>query len=231
MKYEFLLFDADDTLLDFHRAEHSALTDTLLAYDLPCNDEIISIYSEINASLWRALERGEIEKSRLRDRRFELLCERFDFKVIPSAEMSRVYTDHLSEKPYTIDGALDLCRKLSEKYKMYIVTNGLKTVQSKRFASSGLSPYFIKSFISEDVGFEKPNVRYFEMIAKQIPNFDKSKCLIIGDSLTSDIKGGDGFGIDTCWYNPKNKTNTTHLKITYEIRTLCELEKILLTEA
>lgn len=230
MKYDTLLFDADDTLLDFKRAERSALTDTLKEYGLPCDENIISEYSKINVSLWKMLELGQIEKSRLRTKRFEMLCEKYSFSANAS-DMAITYTDRLSEKPFTIGGAADVCRKLSEKHKMYLVTNGIKSVQSKRFAESGLAPFFIRSFISEDVGYEKPSVKYFEYVAASIPGFDKSRTLIIGDSLSSDIKGGNLFGIDTCFYNPLYNDIPCEIKVNYNIQSLYELEKILLTEA
>ncbi len=228
MKYKTLLFDADDTLLDFGRAEHAALTDTLLQNGLPCTPEITSRYSEINLSLWKALERGEIEKSRLRVERFECFCNEFGFDADPLV-LADTYTERLSEKSYTIEGVVELCAKLSKFYRMYIVTNGLKVIQTRRFAASGLPPYFEKSFISEDVGFEKPDRRYFEKLAESIPDFDKETTLIIGDSLTSDMRGGVNFGIDTCWYNPKNKTAPTEFELTYEVHSIAELGKLLLT--
>ncbi len=228
MKYKTLLFDADDTLLDFGRAEHAALTDTLTDHGLPVTPEIMSRYSEINLSFWKALERGEIEKSRLRVARFEKFCSELGFSVDPLA-MADTYTERLSQKSYTLDGAVELSSELSKHYKMYIVTNGLKTIQTRRFAESGLPPYFEKSFISEDMGFEKPDVRYFERLAELIPDFDKETTLIIGDSLTSDMRGGVNFGIDTCWFNPKNKTAPTDMSLTYEVHSIAEMGKLLLT--
>ena len=165
------------------------------------------------------LELGQIEKSRLRTKRFELLCEKYGFSV-NSSDMAETYTDRLSEKTYTIDGAAALCQKLSEKYRLYVVTNGIKTVQSKRFAESGLAQYFIRSFISEDIGYEKPSTKYFERVAECIENFDKSRTLIIGDSLTGDMKGGYLAGIDTCWFNPNHNLNTFDFSVTYEIDSL-----------
>ncbi len=229
MKYKTLLFDADDTLLDFGRAEHAALSDTLTEYGLPATPEIMSRYSEINLSFWKALERGEIEKSRLRVARFESFCREFGFSVEPLA-MADTYTERLSEKAYTLQGAVELCASLSKHYKMYIVTNGLKVIQTRRYAASGLPPYFLNCFISEDVGYEKPDVRYFEKLAESIPGFDKTTTLIIGDSLTSDMRGGINFGIDTCWFNPKRKTAPAEFELTYEVHTICELEALLLPE-
>ena len=227
MKYKTLLFDADDTLLDFHRAESAALTDTLTKHGLPCTPDIIRIYSEINDSLWKALERGEIEKDKLRVVRFERFCEELGFSADPKG-LAQTYMECLSTKPYVFDGAIELCRELSKHYRMYIVTNGLKTIQTRRFSQSGLAPYFEKSFISEDSGFEKPDTRYFEWATAQIPEFDPNTTLVIGDSLTSDMKGGINFGLDTCWYNPKQKTAPQDLELTYTVHGFDELGRLLM---
>lgn len=225
MKYSTLLFDADDTLLDFHRAESEALTDTLKEYHLPCDSHIIETYSEINASLWRMLERGEIEKQRLRVERFVMLLD-FLGVAHDAERLAVTYTDRLADKPFIVEGADEVCRKLSESCRMYVITNGLKSVQSKRFAASGLSGFFTRSFISEDMGYEKPDVRYFEKVSSLIPNFDRKTTLVIGDSLTSDMRGGIAFGLDTCWYNPKSKPQPENMRINYTIGSLSELADI-----
>ena len=111
---------------------------------------------------------------------------------------------------------------------MYIVTNGQKKVQNGRLFGSVLKDLFIKAFISEDVGYEKPRIEYFEAVAREIPDFDKSKTVIIGDSLTSDIKGGVNFGIDTCWYNPCGKECPEDMKITYMVSSFDDIRKIFL---
>ena len=226
-KYTYVLFDADETLLDFERAEREALTEALTRFGIPCDENVIELYSGINASLWKKLERREIEKSRLRVLRFELLRDALGFDADPT-EVAFAYTDSLSKQSFLLAGAINICQKLAEHCKLYIVTNGLKDVQRGRLGGSGLPPYFEGVFVSEDVGFEKPDARYFEAVAERISGFNKKDAIIVGDSLSSDIKGGIGFGIDTCWFNPKGKEKPTDMNITYTVKNLSELEDIIL---
>ena len=214
MKYTTLLFDADGTLFDFLLAEKEALAETLFSFKIEPTEEIVASYSEINDGLWKALERGEIEKDVLRYKRFELFCEKHGF-VCDIKKMSEMYTDKLSTKGLLYDGAHELCRKLYNKARLYIVTNGIDFVQKGRMDLSGISNFFETSFISGEIGYEKPDTRFFEHVAKHIDGFDKSKTIIVGDSLSSDIKGGIAFGIDTCWYNPNGKPIPENMPITY----------------
>ncbi len=225
MKYTTLLFDADDTLLDFKRAEHSALVNTLEKFSLPATDEIIAAYSEINIGLWRLLEAGGITKDELKIKRFALFCERFSFEADPT-EMAHAYMDSLSYQSHLIDGAIDIVQKLFGKCRLYIITNGIKFIQRRRFSNTPIAEYFERIFISEDVGAEKPSEKYFEFVASTIPEFNKSETLVIGDSLSSDIKGGIDFGLDTCWYNPACKERPSNMDITYEIRELSQIYNI-----
>lgn len=226
-KYKILLFDADATLLDFHRSEYEAVIDCLEYAGLPATDEIIKKYSEINDGYWKMLERNEITKPELMVARWRSLLEYYNFDF--DAEIiSNLYPEKLSEKCYILDGAEELCKKLHGKFKMYIITNGFKSVQQKRFCMSPLAKYFDDVFISEDIGYDKPSIKYFELISKRIPDFDPAKALVIGDSLTSDIRGGINAGIDTCWYNPKGKKAPDDMKITYTISNLSQIEGIVL---
>jgi len=226
--YRTILFDADNTLFDFSRAEREALADTLVYCGITPTDTLIKAYSEINDRMWKRLERGEIAKEALREARFEEFCKAFGFDAdVP--QMSKTYMDFLSEKAHLIDGAGEICAALAARYQLYIVTNGIKSVQRRRFAACALKPYFFDIFISEEIGFEKPHVGYFEAVAARIPEFTPKTALIVGDSLTSDIKGGIAAGIDTCWYNPHALENREALPITYEIKALQELAPLLLS--
>ena len=216
MRYTTILFDADGTLLDFSRSEDEAIRETMLAFDIVPDDDRVRVYSEINDKLWKALERKEIEKEVLLYHRFELFCEHYGF-VADAKKMAAEYMKNLSTKGYTIDGADELCKRLFGKVKMYIVTNGVEFIQNGRFARCPIEKYFEKRFISGVIGYEKPDVRYFECVASEIPSFEKDKTIIVGDSLTSDIKGGINFGVDTCWYNPKGKKRPENMNITYEV--------------
>ena len=230
MRYTTVLFDADGTLFDFLRAEKEALSETLLAFGITPEEERIKAYSAINDRLWKALERGEIEKDVLRLKRFELFCEKYGFiRDIP--KMASLYTDNLATKGHLIDGADMLCRKLYGKVRLYIVTNGIDFVQKGRMAVSGIKDFFDAVFISGEIGIEKPDVKYFEHVASHIENFSKKETLIVGDSLTSDIKGGIAFGLDTCWYNPIRKETPEDMKITYITKNFDEIYDIIVTES
>ena len=226
-KYEILLFDADATLLDFKRSEHEAVIESLTFFGLPATDEIIEKYSEINDGYWKMLERGEIEKSKLYDARWEALIAFYGFEC-DAKGLSKKYIDSLTTKSYELDGAVEICRKLHGKYRMYLVTNGQKQVQEGRLFPSPVYKFFDDCFISEDIGFEKPSIKYFDAVSRMIPGYDATKAIIIGDSLTSDIQGGINAGIDTCWFNPRGKNAPDDMQITYVINDLSELEKILL---
>ena len=222
-KYDIILLDADDTLLDFKLAEKTAILETLSYFGLPTNGEVISKYSEINKNCWKMLERREITKPQLKVFRFAELCRTYSFDADPT-ELARCYEQKLSEQAFVIDGAVDFCRRLSEKCDVYLITNGIKAVQTGRLTGSGLLPYVKKIFISEDVGFEKPDVRYFDFVASEIDNFSKERALVVGDSLSSDIAGGINFGLDTCWYNPFGADGNG---MTYIARSYPEIEAII----
>ena len=202
--YKWLLFDADDTLLDFKLGEKRAITATFESVGLPTDDEVIETYSRINDNLWKMLERGEVTKDRLKVLRFEQFCEHYGFDL-DGAMLADAYVDNLKKQTVLLDGAEEVCRALYGKYKMYIITNGIEAVQKARFGGCAIRDYFDKCYISDAIGVAKPKKGFFDAVAADIPDFDKSQALIIGDSLTSDIKGANNYSLDSCWYNPKGK--------------------------
>ena len=202
--YKWLLFDADDTLLDFKLGERRAITATFESVGLPTDDEVIETYSRINDNLWKMLERGEVTKDRLKVLRFEQFCEHYGFDL-DGAMLADAYVENLKKQTVLLDGAEEVCRALYGKYKMYIITNGIEAVQKARFGGCAIKDYFEKCYISDAIGVAKPKKGFFDAVAADIPGFDKSQALIIGDSLTSDIKGANNYSLDSCWYNPKGK--------------------------
>lgn len=226
-KYKILLFDADSTLLDFEACEQEAVIDCLNYAKLPVTDEVIKKYSEINKGYWEMLERREITKKELMVARWSSLFEYYGFDV-NAVEIAELYPKRLADKSHLMVGAEEICKKLYGKFKMYIVTNGFKSVQEKRFMSCPLAKYFDDVFISEDIGYDKPAIEFFDIIAKRIPDYDPNAAIIIGDSLTSDIKGGINAGIDTCWFNPSGKSIPNGMNITYDIRDLDQIAEIVL---
>ncbi len=187
----------------------------------------MATYSRINDAMWKRLERGEITKEALREARFAEFCVAVGASC-DVKQMATAYIEFLSEQHELIAGALEVTKELSKHFALYIVTNGIKTVQRRRFAASELKPYFKDIFISEELGFEKPHRGYFDAVARRIKNFSPEHVLIVGDSLTSDIKGGIAAGIDTCWYEPHGLPSPADIPMTYRIKALEDLVPLLL---
>ncbi len=215
-RYTTVLFDADNTLLDFNRSEREALLDALQGMGVPTSEDMVLAYSRINLSFWKKLERGEITKAALREARFAAFCQEFDLTLdVPALAVA--YTDALATKAYLIPGAEQACHALCSHARLCIITNGLKSVQEGRFDRSPLKPMFSQVFISEEIGAEKPHKAYFDAVAAALPDFDPQKTLVVGDSLTSDIQGGINAGLDTCWFNPTGAPAPDGMPITYVI--------------
>lgn len=227
VRYPIVLFDADNTLFDFHTSEREALCDALRFVGITPNEEMIQVYSRINDALWKRLERGEVTKNALRVIRFEELCAYYGLKT-DVARLAVAYTDFLSTKQYLMPGAMEVCEALAPHCDLYIITNGIKSVQRGRFEPSPLRPFFKDLFISEELGFEKPKREYFDAVAASIPDFDPRRALVVGDSLSSDVQGGIQAGIDTCWINHKGQTPPDDLRIDYVIRELKDVVPLVL---
>lgn len=227
MGYRFALFDADNTLLDFSAAERAAITFCLKVRELPFDAETLACYSRINELHWKALERGETTRDRLKVERFADFFRALSYEGDPS-QMASDYIGALSRESALIDGALELIKSLHGKCELYIVTNGITAVQKSRFSRCALSPYFNACFISEEMGCAKPDKVFFDLVAASIEGFDPQEAIVIGDSLSSDVQGGINAGLDTCWYNPHGAEVPREMKITYTVRSLGEIEQILL---
>ncbi|PAQ14233.1 noncanonical pyrimidine nucleotidase, YjjG family [Bacillaceae bacterium SAOS 7] len=228
-KYQTLLFDVDDTLLDFRAAEDLALRFLFEDQDIPLTVEIEAHYKQINQDLWRAFEEGKITRDDVLNTRFSVLFEAYGQEV-DGIVLDNKYRSYLEKGHQLIDGAFELITNLQYQYDLYIVTNGVSKTQYKRLRDSSLYPLFKGIFVSEDTGYQKPMKEYFDYVFARIPNFSVDQALIIGDSLSADIKGGQLAGIDTCWFNPNMKLNDTDLAPTYQIQQLDELYQILKEE-
>lgn len=223
--YTSLFLDIDNTLLDFYKAEDVAVRSVLRAHSLPYDDATVKLYSGINQSYWERFEKGEIPKSDIFEGRFKTLLEALN-ATGDTAAISKEYCVYLSEGYFKVEGALDILEYLKLRgYKLYATTNGLSSTQFKRIKNSGIEPYFDKIFVSEEAGHQKPEKEYFDYVIDNIPEKDKSKMLVVGDSQSSDILGGVNSGIDTCWFNFQN--TKPKYKSKYEITKLAELKEIL----
>ncbi len=223
IKYVFL--DLDDTILDFHKAEEVAIEKTLSDFSIPVTAENKALYSKINKGCWEALERGEITRARLRSLRFERFFEAIGIRAVKNVH--EVYENYLSQGHYFLPGAEALLEALYPKYALYLATNGIAAVQAGRVASAGIGKYFAARFVSEEVGFNKPSREYFDACFASIEGFSRDAAVIVGDSLTSDIKGGITAGIKTVWFNPRHVENTGDIKPDVEIAALDALPDVL----
>ena len=225
-----VLLDLDDTILDFGIAEHQALKKAMGDLGVDNSDAVISRYSEINKLHWEMLERGEITRAQVLLGRFQVLLEELGHEDKESAiaiALRDTYEENLSHGHWFVEGAERLLEDLKDKYRLFLCSNGTAKVQKGRLESSGISPYFEKIFVSELIGCNKPAREYFERCFEQIPDMELSRCIIIGDSLSSDILGGINAGIRTCWFNPKFAENRKNIAPDYEIYSLEQVPVLL----
>jgi 2-haloacid dehalogenase len=225
--YNTILLDADDTIFDFAACEGEAIRLAFKRYGFHLNEDVRRAYANINEDLWKQYEMGIIDKDTVLNKRFRILFDRFEIKGNDKHGFEEAYQELLGMQHILIDDAIQVIEYLYEKYDLYIVTNGVTSTQLRRICESGIEPYMKRIFVSEETGFQKPMKEYFDYCFERIDNSRADKTMIIGDSLSSDIKGGNNAGITTCWYNPKSLTNTTDSRVDIEIRHLRELYKIL----
>ncbi|GGL47670.1 YjjG family noncanonical pyrimidine nucleotidase [Sporolactobacillus putidus] len=225
-KYQTLLFDVDDTLLDFGAAENQALKLLFASQKIPLTSDIEARYKKLNQDLWRSYEEGKMDRDEVVYTRFSRLFNAYGQEV-DGVLMEKNYRRYLEKGHQLIQGALELITNLQNHYDLYIVTNGVSETQERRLRDSGLFPLFKDIFVSEATGFQKPMKEYFDYVFARIPGFSADQGLVIGDSISSDIKGGQLAGLDTCWFNPGMIPNNTEFVPTHQIRQLDELYRIL----
>ena len=217
MTYKFLLFDLDHTLLDFDTAEDVALTQLLKEEGIEDIQAYKDYYVPMNKSLWKDLEEKKITKQELVNTRFSKLFSHFGIEK-DGVYLAERYQFYLAQQGQVFSGAMELLDSLIDRgYELYAATNGITTIQTGRMARSGLAPYFNQVFISEQLQTQKPDALFYEKIGQQIAGFSKEKTLMIGDSITADIQGGNNADIDTIWYNPHHLENKTKAQPTYEV--------------
>lgn len=225
-RYKTLLFDLDDTLLDFRAAENAALESLFNGQGVSLTGETITRYQLLNKNLWQLFEEGKLTKEEVIHTRFETLFAECG-KEVDGRQMDDEYREYLEQGYQFIDGAEELISSLQGKFGLYIVTNGIARTQLKRLHGSGLYSRLDGVFISERLKAQKPMKAFFEAVFAAIPSFDRHQTLIIGDSFNADIRGGQAAGLDTCWFNPHNLPRPGDIRPTYEIRELQELLQLL----
>ena len=224
---EFLFLDLDDTILDFHKAERIALSRTIREFGVEPTEEILQLYHEINDWHWKQLELGKMTREEVLVNRFAVLFERLG-RNVEAAACTKRYSENLAIGHYFMPGAEEAVAALSKKYRLFLASNGTASVQHGRMTSANLYRFFEEAFVSQEIGHNKPSRAYFEACFARIPGFDREKAMMVGDSLTSDIKGGINAGIKTVWVNPGHK-DCGEIKPDYEIEALSQLEALLET--
>jgi len=220
-----VFLDLDDTLLDFHRSEAVAISETLSGFGIEPTEAVRKRYSEINRSVWEQLELGKMTREEILVRRFELLFEELGAGVDGMAARRR-YEWNLGSSYFYMDGAEALLDEISEKYDLYLMSNGTAAVQDRRIAASGIAKHFKGIFISERIGYNKPSREFFDQCFAKIPDFIKEESIIVGDSLSSDIQGGINASILTCHYNSRGEKKEGIIP-DYTIKSLEELPALL----
>lgn len=227
-QFEVLLWDIDGTLLDFAAAEKAAVQSLFAEFGLgECTDEMLERYSAINQQYWKRLERGELTKPQILRGRFEDFFRGEGLDSALGAPFNEAYQPRLGDTIVFRDNSKELVASLRGKVRQYAVSNGTIIAQTKKLNRSGFDRLMDGIFLSEEIGFEKPAIEFFDYVFQAIGPVDKDRILIVGDSLTSDITGGNRAGIRTCWYNPAGLTNDTDAKVDYEIRSLQEIPELL----
>jgi len=222
---EFLFLDLDDTILDFHKAERIAISKTIRQFGVEPTEEILDLYHGINKWHWEQLELGTLTRAEVLVNRFGVLFEKLG-KEVDAPKCAKTYETNLSIGHYFLPGAEEAVERLSKKYRLFLASNGTAVVQKGRMTSANLYRFFETVFVSQEIGHNKPSRAYFDACFAAIPDFDKEKAIIVGDSLSSDIKGGINAGIKTVWVNPGHK-DCGAIKPEYEIEALSQLEALL----
>lgn len=225
--YRYILFDADNTLLDFDKAQRLSFNEVLKYYGYQYSDQTFKQYEVINQNLWHQFELGLIEKKVVQEKRFleffSVLGEKVD-----GAQADSVYQENLSKQYWLMPNAEKICKVLSQHAILVIVTNGVGKTQRLRIANSKIAKLMSYVIVSEDIGYSKPNINFFTETFKVIGRSKNDSILIVGDSINSDIQGGINVGIDTCWYNPSGKQTPVGLNLNYVISNLNQLPKIIM---
>lgn len=223
-----ILWDVDGTLLDFEAAQKAAVQSLFCEFGFgECPDAMVARYSQINQGYWERLERGELTKPQILVGRFRTFFGEVGIDPSLAPEFNDRYQQRLGDTIVFMDDSYEIVKSLRGKVLQYVVSNGTVLAQTKKLRTSGLGSLMDGVFLSEQVGWEKPHARFFDAVMQSIQEKDKSRILIVGDSLTSDILGGTNAGIATCWYNPKCKSAKADVRIDYEIRDLHEIYGIL----
>lgn len=224
-KYKTILWDLDQTLLNFELSRDYALRAVFERYGLEISDAVMARYAAINRSCWNRLELGELTKDEVTVGRFRILFQETGVFHVSPEEMNTAFQKELGSVFFYMEGAKELVVRLKKKgYRQYVVTNGVKATQESKMKCSGLSEIMDGVFVSEVIGYPKPMKAYFDACFAALPDVAREECILVGDSLTSDMRGAENAGIASCWFNPEKKEKGVDVRTDYEI---CRLEELI----
>lgn len=221
-----ILLDIDNTLLDFQKCSRAVIREGFARIGEEYNENVHRVFTEINDSLWDKIERGELTRERLHEIRWGLVFDKLNLKQDGRA-FEQYFLDGLTKSHEPVDGAMELLEYLSPRYTLCAASNAFEQQQLTRLRSAGMLKYFTHTFISESLGFSKPSAEFFNCCMQQLGDIAKDEVMMIGDSLTADIRGGVSFGVVTCWYNHHRQTLPPDLKPDYVVDSLSEIKGIL----
>lgn len=227
--YNCLMIDLDDTLLDFGATEAQALEKTFAEFEFPYTDENITAYKEINAELWLGMEQGKVKKDAVLVGRWKKFLAHLG-RLGNANKISDFYLNMLGQGAFPLPGALEFLADVEDFATIAIITNGVEKAQKSRLVNSHVMDYADGIFISEKMGITKPDKRFVNIALERLGVTNRKKVLVIGDSLSADIKCGIDAGLDTCWCNFSDQENNSGLQPTYMARGFEELKRIILTE-
>lgn len=225
MRYPYLLFDADNTLFDFDRANRIAFETACASAGLTYSDELLRRYEVHNNACWGMFDRGEASKDFIVIERFRRFFAELGVDASPEAA-NEAHLATLATCSFPAPHAVEVCERLSQTHRLFLVTNAVASVQRGRLAKAEIRPYIEAAFISEEAGAQKPTTAYFDYVFAHIDGITRDNCLVIGDSLSSDIQGANNYDLPCCWYNPKRAKNPHGLRVDYEITDLRALYDI-----
>ncbi len=224
-KIKNILLDADGTLLDFDAAEKAALSDTFVQLGLPFDERTYETYHRNNAACWKKLEKREITRAELKVLRYRMTFEELGLFADPTVS-TQIYEEKLGQYGIVLPGAEDAVKEMSKKYNVFIVTNGLKNVQTPRMLKTQIPLYVKGIYISEDVGYDKPAKEFFDKIFSDHPKMKREETVIVGDSISGDMTGGNNAGIKTCWINPTGGEAPEGIRIDWQIQNITQWKKV-----
>ena len=221
-----LLVDVDNTLIDFNKCARIAMRRGFEQLGMQYKEEFFPTFIKINEGLWKDLEKGLLTKVELLKIRWTKVFNAIGVEGDGEA-FEDIFLARLKECGEPVDGAHELLKYLDGKYRMFVASNAPYDQQASRLRNAGMLDYFEKLYISERIGHQKPTVEFFDAVFKDLGDIKREEVMLIGDSLSADITGGERANLKTIWFNYKKETLPTHLHPTYVVDDLLEIKNIL----